>query len=89
MIQLTWRQFGAQAMVAFGLLAIIAAALAVTGPHLVDLYNTSVAQCKVHNDCSLADTALTRRHLPRGRAIRPRFHHGSRQGLCPRCGAMP
>jgi len=58
MIQLTWRQFRAQAMASFGLLAVIAVVLAVTGPHLVQIYDTSVAPCAAHNDCAAADNAL-------------------------------
>ena len=54
MIHLTWRQFRPQALVAFGLLALIAAVLAVTGPQLVHLYDTSVAPCQADHDCSLA-----------------------------------
>jgi ABC-type transport system involved in multi-copper enzyme maturation permease subunit len=70
MIQLTWRQFRAQALAVFGLLAVIAVALAVTGPALVHLYFTSVAPCAKHNDCAVADAALINRdHLLQGLGI--------------------
>jgi ABC-2 family transporter protein len=70
MIQLTWRQFRVQAVTAFGLLAVIAVALAVTGPALVHLYYTSVAPCAAHNDCAAADNALiSRDHLLQGLGI--------------------
>ncbi|KUN74050.1 transporter [Streptomyces canus] len=41
MIWLTWRQFRTQAAVAFAAVAAFAAALAVTGPQLADLYRTA------------------------------------------------
>lgn len=58
MIRFSWLQFRTQAMAAFGALAVVAVVLAVTGPHLVDLYNTTVATCSGHNDCATATTAL-------------------------------
>ncbi len=61
MIRLTWRQFRAQATVAFGALAVIAVALAITGPQLVHLYYTSVVPCQAQGDCSLATTAFVGR----------------------------
>ncbi len=54
MIWLTWRQYRAQFVVVFGVLAAIAIALAVTGPHLVHLYDTTVAGCAPHGDCAVA-----------------------------------
>jgi hypothetical protein len=45
-IRLSWLQFRAQAVVAAAGLAIIAVVLALTGPHLVDIYRASVATCK-------------------------------------------
>ena len=51
MIWLTWRQFRAQAITATAALAVLAALLAVTGPHLADLYATSgIATCHLHGD---------------------------------------
>ncbi len=64
MIALTWRQFRTQAALAFGLLAAIAVALAVTGPALVHLYDTSVLPCQAQGDCSLVTSAFAGRdHL--------------------------
>ncbi|MGH3069882.1 MAG: ABC transporter permease subunit [Streptosporangiaceae bacterium] len=59
MIRFTWLQFRTQAAVAFGALAIVAVILAVTGPNLAHLYDTTVATCTVHNDCPAATTAVT------------------------------
>ena len=59
MLWLTWRQFRAQAAVVFGLLAVIAVALAVTGPHLVHLYDTTVKSCASHGDCGTASALFT------------------------------
>ncbi|MFF5081681.1 ABC transporter permease subunit [Actinoplanes sp. NPDC000266] len=58
MIWLTWRQFRIQAWVAAVFAVAVAAALAVTGPHLFDLYRTSgLADCTA--DCGdLADTFI-------------------------------
>jgi hypothetical protein len=52
MMWLTWRQFRAQAITGAAALAVIAVALAVTGPHLADLYDSSgLAACQAHGDC--------------------------------------
>lgn len=66
MIRLTWLQFRAQALVACGVLAVIAVALAVTGPALVHDYATNVAACQAHGDCDAAikDLATRFRGLP-------------------------
>ena len=61
MIQLTWRQFRAQATVAFGALAVIAVLFAITGPQLVHLYHTSVVPCQAQGDCSVATSAFVSR----------------------------
>jgi hypothetical protein len=63
MIWLTWRQFRTQAAVALGALAVVAVALAVTGPHVVHLYDTTVAACKARNDCPAAKSAFLRYDL--------------------------
>ena len=64
MIGLSWRQFRTQAVVAFGLLAVIAVALGITGPALVHLYDTSVLPCQAQGDCSLVTSAFAGRdHL--------------------------
>jgi len=58
MIWLTWRQFRAQAVVAAGALALLAIALAVTGPQLAHLYDTTVATCQAQHNCSIAISAF-------------------------------
>jgi len=58
-IWLTWRQFRAQTVVAAGALAALAVAIAVTGPQLVHLYDTTVATCRAQHDCQLAIPAFT------------------------------
>lgn len=47
-----------QAAVAFGLLAVIAVLLGITGPALVHLYDTSVVPCRAEGDCLLATSAF-------------------------------
>ena len=46
MIAVSWRQFRAQAVVGAAALVAVAVALAVTGPHLVDVYRSGMAQCR-------------------------------------------
>jgi hypothetical protein len=58
MIRLTWRQFRTQAVATAGLLAVIAIALAITGPQLVHLYDIGVVPCQARGDCSLAISAF-------------------------------
>ena len=60
MIWLTWRQFRAQAWVTAAALAVIAAALAITGAHLAHLYDLSgLAACQAHGDCAaVADSFM-------------------------------
>lgn len=60
MIRLTWLQSRTQTIVAGGALAIAAAILAATGPHLVQVYNDTVANCTVHNDCGVARDVFLR-----------------------------
>jgi hypothetical protein len=60
MIRLTWRQFRTQAAVAIGALVAVAIVAAITGPHLVHLYKTTVATCGAQGDCSSASTAFLR-----------------------------
>ena len=62
MIRFTCLQFRAQAVVAAGLLVVLAIALAVTGPQLAHLYATSgLAACPAHGDCaSLASAFLNK-----------------------------
>jgi hypothetical protein len=54
MIWLVWRQFRNQAFVVAGLLIVLAIALAISGTHLLHLYDTTVANCAQHNDCTSA-----------------------------------
>jgi hypothetical protein len=64
MIQLAWRQFRTQALVAYGLLAVIAVIVVITGVQLVHYYGTYVATCGAHGDCGPAQTAfLARDHV--------------------------
>ncbi len=60
MIRFTWLQFRTQAAVSIGGLAVVAVVLAITGPHLAHLYDTTVANCKAHNDCKTAMAAFLR-----------------------------
>jgi hypothetical protein len=54
MIRSTWLQFRTQAMVGVGGLLVVAVVLAVTGPHLVHLFDADVATCGAHADCPIA-----------------------------------
>ena len=54
MIRFASLQFRTQAAVALGALAVLAVVLGLTGPHLVHLYNTTVATCGAHGDCASA-----------------------------------
>lgn len=59
MIWLTWRQSRAQIIAAAAALAVIAIILAVTGPHLASLYDTSgVATCQAHDNCDTVVSAF-------------------------------
>ncbi len=58
MIRFTWMQFRVQAFFALGGLTIVAVVLAFTGPNLLHLYDTTVANCSSHGDCSAATSAL-------------------------------
>jgi hypothetical protein len=51
MMWLAWRQLRAQAYFVAGFLIVVAVALALTGPHLAHLYDTTVATCGAHGDC--------------------------------------
>ena len=56
MIRLAWRQFRLQAALAAAALAIVAVVLTISGPHIADLYNSTVANCRARGDCSTAIT---------------------------------
>ena len=59
MIRFAWLQARTQTAIAFGALMIVAIVVAITGPHLVHLYNANIANCAAHGDCSTAtDTFL-------------------------------
>jgi hypothetical protein len=58
MIRLSWRQFRLQAWLGAAGLAIVAAALALTGPHLSHLYSSTVATCRTRGGCQTAINAL-------------------------------
>jgi len=57
-IRFAWLQFRMQAAIAAGALVVIAVVLAVTGPNLVHLYDTTVANCTAHGDCAAAAAAF-------------------------------
>ncbi len=71
MTWLAWRQLRTPAAVAaLGVLGVVVA-LAVTGPHLVNVYDTVVAPCAAHGDCSSVTAHFQRldaglRHLCSG-----------------------
>jgi ABC-type transport system involved in multi-copper enzyme maturation permease subunit len=54
MIAFGWRQFRAQAMVGIAGLVVIGIVLIVTGPHLVNVYDTALAACKASGGTSSA-----------------------------------
>jgi hypothetical protein len=60
MIWLTWRQFRTQSAVALAALLVVAIVAAVTSPHLVHLYDATVAPCHRYGDCSTATSAFLR-----------------------------
>lgn len=59
MIRFAWLQFRTQAAIAALALTVIAVVLAATGPNLVHLYDTTVANCASHHDCSTARANFT------------------------------
>jgi hypothetical protein len=58
MIRFACLQSRTQTLVAGALLAVVAIALAVTGPHLVHLYDTTVSGCAADGDCQSATAAF-------------------------------
>lgn len=54
MIRFTWLQARAQTLSALAALVVVAIFVLVTGPHLIHLYNTTVAACKARGDCPAA-----------------------------------
>lgn len=53
MIRLTLRQFRAEAIIGFGLLAVFAIVLALTGPHLAQVNAAFQSACKAAGDCAV------------------------------------
>jgi hypothetical protein len=60
MIRFAWMQSRTQTMVAAGVLIAVAVVLAMSGPHLVHLYDTTVATCGAHGDCPAVTAAFLR-----------------------------
>lgn len=58
MIRFAWLQFRVQAIVAGCALSIVAIVLAVTEPHILNLYDSTVLTCKAHLDCGTATTSF-------------------------------
>ena len=58
MIWLSWRQFRAQAAVVFGVLAVVAIVLALTGPHLVSLADGYLKVCRADKDCGVTNNPV-------------------------------
>lgn len=52
MIWLAWRQLRSSAYAVFGFLALCAIAFALTGPHLLHVYDTVVKPCAKRSDCN-------------------------------------
>jgi ABC-type transport system involved in multi-copper enzyme maturation permease subunit len=58
MTWLAWRQFRTAALVSFGTLLVLAVILAITGPQLLHMYDTTVKPCQSIGDCNTADSAF-------------------------------
>ena len=56
MIRFATIEFRLQAAIALGALLVVAVLLAITGPHLVHVYDATVGSCQAHGDCSSATT---------------------------------
>jgi len=59
MIRLTLRQFRSEAAIGFGALIVVGIVLAVTGPHLVSVYDSYMSACKRYNDCASSSNPVT------------------------------
>jgi hypothetical protein len=70
MIAFGWRQFRSQAMVGVAALLVVGVVLAVTGPHLVSVYDGAVAACKESGGqgaaCTTNPVTITYRGLQYG-----------------------
>ena len=60
MIRFAWLQARTQSVVAAGIVLVVAIGLAVTGPHLLHLYDSTVATCRASNDCRVATASFLR-----------------------------
>jgi len=58
-IRFAWLQFRMQAALTAAALTVVAMVLALTGPDLAHLYDTTVAICAAHHDCAAATTNFT------------------------------
>lgn len=58
MTRFAWLQFRTQATRAFAGLLAVAITLAISGPHLVHLYDSTIADCSSHNDCSAVTSSF-------------------------------
>jgi hypothetical protein len=58
-IRFAWLQFRMQAALAAVALTIVAVVLALTGPNLAHLYDTTIASCAAHHDCPAATASFT------------------------------
>ena len=51
MIWLAWRQMRTQVLVVLGVLVALGVALALTGPHLVHVFDTVIKPCEAKPNC--------------------------------------
>jgi len=58
MIRVAWRQLRGQTIVALVVIAVVLVAVAITGPHLFNLYDTEIAGCKALGDCAGVKSAF-------------------------------
>lgn len=62
MIRMTLRQFRTEAVIAFGLLVVLAIVLAITGANLAHVNNAFLSSCKVARDCTSATNPVINDH---------------------------
>jgi hypothetical protein len=58
-IRFTLRQFRTEALIGFGGLVVVAVVLAITGPHLVHVYDSYVSACKADGNCASTSNPIT------------------------------
>ena len=56
MIWFAWRQFRLQALVVAGFLVAVGVLIIITGPSMLHLFDTTVANCRANSDCGAATT---------------------------------